>query len=144
MTARLSFPAAGYKERMMNAQTFAAEWVEAWNTRDLDRVLLHYAPEIELISPTALRVVPESGGIIVGLSALRAYWTKALAGIPDLHFDLVEVLETVSGCTLLYRNQKQQTVSETFFWNEQGLVVKTSSSYGQVPLISPRAQSDPT
>ncbi len=83
----------------MNVQSFAAEWIAAWNARDLERILSHYAPEIELVSPLAARLVPESGGTIRGFEALRSYWTRGLAQSPDLHFELVSALESVSGCT---------------------------------------------
>jgi hypothetical protein len=115
----------------MDARTFALEWVAAWNARDLDRVLSHYAESIEFTSLLALRLVPESGGTMRGLEALRAYWTKGLAMSPNLHFDLLEIFETVSGCTVLYKNHRTQLVTETFFWNDDGRVVRSSSSYSR-------------
>lgn len=33
------------------AAQFAQEWVVAWNSRDLDRILLHYADDFEMFSP---------------------------------------------------------------------------------------------
>ena len=33
------------------AERFAAEWVEAWNAHDLERVLSHYAEDFEMSSP---------------------------------------------------------------------------------------------
>jgi ketosteroid isomerase-like protein len=32
------------------AQAFADEWIAAWNSHDLDRVLSHYAPEVVFLS----------------------------------------------------------------------------------------------
>ena len=31
-----------------DAQTFAVGWIEAWNSRDLERILRHYADDIEV------------------------------------------------------------------------------------------------
>ena len=33
------------------AEAFAEEWVAAWNARDLDRILAHYAPDIVFRAP---------------------------------------------------------------------------------------------
>jgi ketosteroid isomerase-like protein len=113
----------------LDPKAFAAEWVAAWNARDLDRILSHYADDIELVSPRAALVVPSSGGVIRGLAALRAYWTAALARSPDLRFELDDVLSTVSGATLLYRNHRGERVAETFLWNDSGKVTRSVVAY---------------
>jgi hypothetical protein len=64
------------------------------------------AEDVQFTSPAAAAVVPESGGVIRGIAALRAYWAAALPLVPDLHFDLVEVLATVDGLTIVNRNQR--------------------------------------
>ena len=33
------------------AQDFAQEWIAAWNSHDLDRILSHYAEDVEVTSP---------------------------------------------------------------------------------------------
>lgn len=119
----------------MNVQSFAAEWIAAWNARDLERILSHYDLEIELVSPLAKRLVPGSGGTIRGLEALRSYWSRGLALNPDLHFELVDALESVSGCTLVYNNHRRQLVAETLFFDEEGKVIRASAAYS-----TPRAE----
>lgn len=113
----------------LDPNSFAAEWVAAWNAHDLDRIVSHYADDIELVSPRAAIVVPSSGGVIRGIAALRAYWTEALARSPSLRFELDDVLATVSGATLLYRNHRGERVAETFLWNEQGKVIRCVVAY---------------
>jgi ketosteroid isomerase-like protein len=115
---------------VVDAAEFAREWIAAWNTRDLDRVMAHYAPDIELSSPLAAERVPGSGGYIRGEAALRAYWEPALAANPELHFELEAVLTAVDGCTILYRNHRGQLVAESLFWNEAGLVTRAAVAYG--------------
>jgi len=114
----------------VDAVQVAREWIAAWNSRDLDRVLSHYAPDVELSSPLAAERVPGSGGYIRGEAALRAYWEPALAASPDLHFELDAVLTAVDGCTILYRNHRGQQVAESLFWNEAGLVTRAAVAYG--------------
>lgn len=109
----------------VDAHAFATEWLEAWNAHDLERVLRHYAEDVELVSPRAAQVVPECGGVVRGKHALRAYWTKAMGAAPNLRFELDTVFTTVSGATLLYRDHRGQRVSEMFLWNAEGKVVRT-------------------
>ena len=115
---------------VLDATQFAREWIAAWNAHDLERVLTHYAADVELSSPIAAERVAGSGGYIRGEAALRAYWESALAANPDLHFDLETVLTAVDGCTILYRNHRGQQVAESVFWNEAGLVTRAAVAYG--------------
>jgi ketosteroid isomerase-like protein len=115
---------------VIDVDAFAREWIAAWNAHDLERVLSHYSPEVELSSPIAAERVPGSGGYIRGEAELRAYWEPALAANPDLHFALEAVLTAVDGCTILYRNQRGQLVAESVFWNDAGLVTRAAVAYG--------------
>src|SRR5258708_17459770 len=69
-----------------SAEHFAAEWIAAWNSRSLDRVLAHYTHDFEFSSPFIIKVVGEPSGILRGKQAVGAYWAKALAGLPNLVF----------------------------------------------------------
>lgn len=110
------------------ATTFAEQWVAAWNARDLDAVLEHYADDVVFTSPTALRVVPESGGTVVGKAALRAYWSRALRGNPDLRFELLAVYAGVETVTLRYRDQTGREVCEVLT-SRDGLVVSGHATH---------------
>jgi ketosteroid isomerase-like protein len=114
-------------------QQLADEWIAAWNARDLEAVLRHYAEDVQFTTPVAAVVVPESGGVVRGVAALRAYWAAALPLVPDLHFDLVDVLATVDGVTIVYRNQRGQLVAETLLLRPDGLVWWAVASYSAVP-----------
>ena len=54
---------------------FTEDWLAAWNGHDIDAVLAHFHDDVVFTSPIAARVVPESGGMVRGKAALRAYWT---------------------------------------------------------------------
>jgi hypothetical protein len=112
---------------------FAQEWVAAWNRRDVEAVLRHYADDVVFTSPTALRVVPESGGRVGGKAALRAYWTRALAGNPDLHFTLLGVYQGVDTVALHYR-QAGGEVSEVLTFRD-GLVHVGHATHLQPPPV---------
>lgn len=108
---------------------FAAEWVDAWNSKDIERVLVHYADDVVVTSPLAARVVPESNGTIRGKIALRAYWTAALAKTGALHFELEDVLSGAGTMTILYRNHRAERVSETLLFDAAGLVSRVVVAY---------------
>lgn len=111
----------------IEARDFAAEWIAAWNSRDLDRVLRHYRSDIVLLSPFAQKIV--GNGRIMGIEALRRYWEKALAAVPDLHFDLLDLRIGHESLTILYRNQRGQNAAETFELSF-GKVVRSIACYG--------------
>ena len=91
---------------------FADEWVSAWNARDVEAVLVHYADDVVFTSPTAARVVPDSGGVIRGKDALRSYWKRALEANPDLEFTLIGVYAGIDTIVLHYRNQLGALINE--------------------------------
>ena len=115
----------------MNPDEFAREWIESWNAHDLERILSHYSREVVFTSPVAAEIVPESGGVIRGIDALRSYWASGLERNPDLHFDLVDALHAVDGVTILYRNQRDLLVAETLFFDADGLVSQGFAAYEQ-------------
>nr|MBA2601697.1 nuclear transport factor 2 family protein [Actinomycetota bacterium] len=91
---------------------FADRWIDAWNARDLEGVLTHYADDVVFTSPTATRFLPESGGTVRGKGALRSYWTLALQANRDLHFELIGVYAGIDTLVLHYRNQVGGLVNE--------------------------------
>src|ERR1700721_1300089 len=91
---------------------FAADWVRAWNEHDLDAILSHYAPEIELTSPVAVRLLNDSSGTVRGPIALRQYFRRGLESYPNLAFELLEVMWGLSSVILRYKNKKCSTTAE--------------------------------
>lgn len=105
--------------------TFARSWLDAFNAHDLDRIMSHYAEDVEHSSPTVLRVLGEPSGIVRGRPALRAYFEKALAAAPpDLAFEPLRLHVGVDGVTLVYHRTGGKIVAETFHFDERGLVTR--------------------
>lgn len=103
---------------------FAADWIADWNSRDLEKILSHYADDINFTSPRAAARLPETGGTVRGIAQLREYWTPLAEIRPNLKFTLETVLETVNGCTILYRDENGMLVSETMLMGTDGKVVQ--------------------
>ncbi len=112
------------------ARAFAEEWIAAWNSHDLDRIVSHYAPEIVFLSPVAQQRVGD--GRVVGIPALRAYWGPALAAPSALRFELIEALAGYECVTILYRNHREQTVAETCEFGPGHKVVRSFACYSGV------------
>jgi len=110
------------------ARAFASDWIDAWNRRDLDAVLAHYGEDFEFSSPVIIDVAGEPSGTLRGKPAMREYWTKALACLPDLHFDLDEVLTGIDTITLLYRGPRGAS-AETFHFDVDGKVDRALACY---------------
>jgi ketosteroid isomerase-like protein len=91
---------------------FARSWCDAWNAHDLEAVLAHFHDDVVFTSPTAARIVPESGGRIHGKEALRVYWSEGLRRLPDLHFEIEDVTFGVDTLVIRYRNQSGVSVNE--------------------------------
>lgn len=110
------------------ARHFAQAWVAAWNARDLDQVLAHYEEDFVFQSPMITVVTGEPSGRLQGKAAVRAYWAAALARLPDLHFELVDVL-LGAGCLTLYYRGHRGLVAETFFFDGSHLAVRATAAY---------------
>ena len=107
---------------------FAREWVEAWNQHDLPRILSHYAEDFEMSSPVIASLAGEPSGRLKGKEKVGAYWEKALARNPTLHFELVTVLAGVDSLTLYYRGHRGLS-AEVFHFGEAGLVTAAFAHY---------------
>ena len=108
---------------------FAAEWIAAWNAHDLPRVLNHYADDFELSSPFIIAIAGNASGTLRGKAAVRTYWTKALARIPELHFDLIATLRGVRSLVLHYRLHDARLAAEWFEFGADGKVVRSVAHY---------------
>ena len=111
----------------MEPKAFADDWVDSWNSHDLDRILAHYGSEIVFLSPIALQTV--GNGRVAGIAALRNYRSKGLAARPDLKFELLEVLAGHQCLTIRYRNHRGQSAAETFEFGSNGKVVRSFACY---------------
>jgi SnoaL-like domain len=110
------------------AEHFANDWIETWNSHDLDRILSHYSDDFEMSSPLIAQIVGEPSGTLIGKQLVGSYWAKALALIPDLHFELVMTLVGVNSITIYYRGARAMA-AEVFLFNDAGKVIKAFAHY---------------
>lgn len=110
------------------ADHFAAEWVAAWNSHDLARILAHYAPDFEMASPLIAKLAGEPSGVLRGHAAVGAYWRAALARTPELHFTLLSVFVSAHSVALHYEGVRGPVI-EVFEFNADGLVQRAAAHY---------------
>ena len=110
------------------ADRFANDWIAAWNSHDLARILEHYAESFEMSSPIIKQLADEPSGKLKGKNAVGAYWAKALTLMPDLHFDLLTVLIGVDSITLYYKGARGLS-AEVFFFDNNQKVIKAVAHY---------------
>jgi hypothetical protein len=111
------------------AQTFAQEWVNSWNSHDLDRILSHYADDFEMTSPFIVSLMNEPTGTIKGKEKVRVYWAKALERIPDLKFELIAALSSVNSIAIYYNAVFGKRAVEVLFLDAQGIVTRAIAHY---------------
>lgn len=111
------------------AEHFASDWIDSWNSHDLQRILSHYADDFEMSSPVIIQLANEPGGILRGKTAVGAYWAKALQLIPDLQFKLITTLVGVNSITLYYQGAQGRLSAEVFHFNQDQKVTKAFAHY---------------
>ena len=113
---------------VLDPQRFAQDWLDAWNAHDVEAVLAHFADDVVFTSPVARRVLPDSDGRLQDKQAVRDYWNLALARIPDLRFELVDVYSGIDTLVIHYRNQLGGLVNEVLTFDGE-LVVRGHGTY---------------
>ena len=92
--------------KIESARRFAQEWIDAWNSHDLERILEHYDDDFEMTSPIIRVLAGEPSGKLRGKAAVGAYWAKALEKTPDLRFEMVTALAGVDSVTIYYEGHR--------------------------------------
>lgn len=112
------------------AREFSDEWIESWNSHDLDRILSHYTDDFCITTPMAAKLFPESKGVVEGKENVRKYWTFGLEKIPNLKFELIDFLVGIDGITIYYINTATTKKSaEVLIFDKDLKVYKTSVYY---------------
>ncbi len=113
------------------AQKFARGWIEAWNSRDLDEILAHYAEEVVLVSPIAAKLLGDPSGTVSGKGALREYFKKGLEVYPDLEFELIDVMWGMGSVVLYYSDRNGIKAGEVAEVDVTGKIIRVLANYNR-------------
>lgn len=113
----------------MNDIEFARRYYDAFNARDLNRIMALYADDIEFSSPYIAALGFSPDGVIHGKEMLRLYVEKALERAPNLVFKPEAILVGARGHTLIYRNHRGERAAEHHELDSSGLIVRADATY---------------
>jgi steroid delta-isomerase len=116
-----------------SVERFAREWIEDWNTSDLDGLLAHYRDDVVFSSPRAQALTGSAQ--VEGKEALRAYWGAATARASSRRFTLDRHIWDAgrNELVILYENQvdgASTRACEVFHFDDDGLVDHAEALYG--------------
>ncbi|MCR6480886.1 nuclear transport factor 2 family protein [Variovorax sp. ZS18.2.2] len=105
------------------ALAFANDWCDAWNRRDLDAVMAHYADEVELNSPLVVRRWGIESGWLRGKDRLRENFARGMQ-TPGLHFTFVNVLLGAQSLCVIYQRETGALVTDLIELDASDLAVR--------------------
>ena len=112
-----------------DAQRFALEWIESWNSHDLERILSHYSDDVQVTSPLIETVLGPGRTSVRGKKALRAYWGPALERYPELRFVLFRAYAGPSSLVLHYQSVQGLIGAECMEFDADGAVCRVLAHY---------------
>jgi hypothetical protein len=115
------------------AQDFAQQWIAAWNSHDLNRILSHYADDVEVTSPLVETVLGPGRVTIRGKPAVREYWSAGLAKYPDLYFRLFRAYAGPRSVVLHYQSVQALVGAECMEFDGAGLIRRVLAHYALGP-----------
>lgn len=110
------------------AQKFAQEWIAAWNSHDIIKILEHYADEFEMSCPAIIKLTGEPSGTLRGKDAVGNYWSGALENFPDLEFTLLHTLYGANSVALIYKGVLGLS-NEVFHFDSNGKIIRAYAHY---------------
>ena len=115
------------------AEQFAQDWIEGWNSHDLERILAHYADDFEMTSPLIAARLGVADGKLKGKDAIRRYWEQGLASTPELRFELQEVIVGVNAIAIVYESRTlARTVVEYIAFDECRRGIRAEALHGRL------------
>jgi len=105
------------------------DWIAAWNARDLERVLAMYSEETEMTSDRIPAFGCGPSGSVRGKAQLRAYWSAALAKLPELHFELIDLYVSPDSVVVFYQNERGKKICEYLRLDVEGKIRQGSANH---------------
>ena len=108
---------------------FAAEWIAAFNSLDLERVLSHYSEDIVLVSPVASERLGSTTGEVHGKKALREYFATSVHPGSPLQFSLRCCYVGMASVVLEYDRHDLRRGAEFMEFDEDGRIRRAVAHY---------------
>jgi ketosteroid isomerase-like protein len=105
------------------------QWIDAWNSHDLDRILALYSDDSEMTSDKIPLLGFDPTGTVRGKERLRQYWSKGLQLLPNLHFTLIDVYVSPDSLVVFYENERGAKICEYLRLNSDGKIRQGSANH---------------
>jgi len=105
------------------------QWIDAWNSHDLDRILALYAEDTEMTSDKIPALGFDPSGTVRGKERLRQYWRKGMDLLPNLHFTLIDLYVSPDSLVVFYRNERGANICEYLRLNADGRIKQGSANH---------------
>lgn len=112
-----------------SAQSFAEQWIGAWNSHDLSTIMGMYSENIRFYSPYIMKLEMNAKGVITKKDELEKYFAKALGIYTDLHFELHEVLTGADSVILYYKSVNNRMAAEMMELDASGKISLVKAHY---------------
>ena len=109
--------------------TLGRDWIAAWNSRDLERILALYAEDSEMTSDKIPALGFDSSGTLRGKASLRMYWGKALQLVPGLRFELIDLFVSPDSVVVFYANERGGRICEYLRVDAEGRIMQGSANH---------------
>ena len=86
-------------------QSIAFRWFDAFNAKQLEKLLSLYDDEAQHFSPKLKIRQPETKGLVVGKEAMRAWWQDAFDRLPSLHYKVTSLTANTDRVFMEYIRQ---------------------------------------
>jgi hypothetical protein len=111
------------------ATNFTKEWIDGWNSHDIDKIMIHYDESIDFTSPFIVELNNDPNGRISNKKDLKDYFSRALNKYPDLHFQLLNTLLSVNSLIIYYQSINNMIAAEYFEFNDHGKIIRVKAHY---------------
>jgi len=110
---------------------FAADWIAAWNSGDLERIFALYDDDFEMRSPLIVERGFSASGVLRGKEAVRPYWSAGIATAnPPLVFELIDAYPGINTVAIHYRSVGRKLVVEVIEFDEKKRAIRGSACHG--------------
>lgn len=107
----------------MHMNEFAQSWIDDWNSHDLEKILSHYADELEFHSPKVAIATNGEKEYFTSKAELRPYFARAFVLRPNLKFELMHICKDEKAIALIYKGENGTIANEIMECDENGKAV---------------------
>ena len=94
----------------------AEQWFDAFNTKNLEKLLDLYDNDAQHYSPKLKIKHPETNGLIKGKKALQTWWKDSFDRLPSLHYKVTSLTSNADRVFMEYirmvENEENMSVAE--------------------------------